>query len=358
MAKLNLGGNISLFNHVSLKEKVFLTRQLATMLGAGLALDQSFKVIAQQSANPYLQKVAQQVIADLEQGQSLSNALSRFKDVFDPVFISVVRSGESSGQIDKVLDQLADQLEMNQDFTSKVRSAMFYPAFILIAMIGIIVIMMIFVIPKLKTVFDSTGTQLPFATAMIVALSDFTVKFWWAELIALIIVSIILFYFFRGENGGSLWDRLKIKFPVIKDLYTQIYMARFCRTMSMLIGAGLPIIETIAITSDVIQNRVYAVSLKNISAQVERGIPMSVPMQRDKNFPVLISEMVMVGEQTGKMEIVLNKMADFYEKETDNMIKGLAGLIEPMIIVIIGGGVGFLVYAIMSPIYSIASTGF
>jgi type IV pilus assembly protein PilC len=350
--------NIAFLNRVSLKEKVFLTRQLATMLGAGLALDQSFKVIASQSQNKYLQKVASQIIADLEQGTALSSSMSRFKNVFDPVFVSVVRSGESTGQLDKVLEQLADQLEMSQDFASKIRSAMFYPAFIIIAMIGIIIAMMVLVIPQLKTVFESTGASLPWTTALIVASSDFTVKFWWIELIIVIILGLVFFYFFRSENGGSLWDRLKIKIPVMRELFVQIYMARFCRTMSMLTGAGLPIIETIAITSDVIQNRVFAASLKNMSAQVERGIPMSVPMQRDKNFPVLVSQMVMVGEQTGKLENVLSKMADYYESETDNLIKGISGLIEPVIIVIIGAGVGFLVFAIMAPIYSIANTGF
>jgi type IV pilus assembly protein PilC len=356
--KIDLNKNIALFNHVSMREKVFMARQLATMLSAGLALDQSFKVLSSQNPNPYLIKVYTSIIADLDQGQSLSNAMSRFKNVFDSVFVSVVRSGESSGQLDKVLTQLADQMEMSQDFSSKVRSAMFYPAFIIFAMIGIIVIMMIFVIPQLKTVFTSAGAQLPWTTAAIVALSDFTVSYWWAELAFLIALALVFFFFFRSENGGSLWDRLKIKIPIMKELYTQIYMARFCRTMSMLTAAGLPIIETIAITSDVIQNRIFAKSLKNISAQVERGIPMSVPMQRDKNFPVLVSQMVMVGEQTGKMDSVLTKMADYYETETDNLIKGMAGLIEPVIIVVIGLGVGFLVYAIMVPIYSIAQTGF
>lgn len=363
LAGANLGGfvknfdlNISFFDNVSLKEKVFMTRQLATMLGAGLAIDQAFKVLAEQNPNAYLKKVCASVIADLQQGQNLSNAMSRFKKIFDPVFVAVVRSGESSGQLDSVLEQLANQLEMSQDFTSKVRSALFYPAFILVTMIGIITIMMIYVIPQLKTVFSANGTTLPWSTAALVAVSDFTVKFWWVELIGTVIIGVVLFFFFRSENGGSLWDQLKIKLPILKQLYVQIYMARFCRTMSMLIKAGLPIIETIAITSDVIQNRVYAASLKKISAQVERGIPISVPMIQDKYFPPLVSQMIMVGEQTGKMEKVLGKMADFYENETNSLIKGIAGLIEPIIIVIIGGGVGFLVYSILSPIYNIAGS--
>lgn len=335
-----------------------MSRQLATMLGAGLAIDQSFKVLNAQTQNDYLKKVFTQVISDLEQGQALSNAMARFPKVFDPVFIAVVRSGESSGQLDKVLLQLADRLEMDQDFETKIRTAMFYPAFVLFAMVAIIVIMMIYVVPQLKTVFTEINATLPWTTLVVVALSDFTVKYWWLELIGLIIISFVLFVFFRSEKGGSLWDFIKIKIPVFKDLFIEIYMARFCRTMSMLIKAGLPIMETLAISADVVQNRVYTHSFRIIAGQVERGIPMSVPMQRDKNFPIIVSQMVMVGEQTGKLENVLTKMADYYETETNAMIKGIAGLIEPMVIVIIGVGVGFLVYSIISPIYSIAQTGF
>lgn len=356
MAKLDL--NMSIFSHVSLKERVFMSRQLSTMLGAGLAVDQSFKVLSAQTKNDYLKKVFNQVISDLEQGQSLSNGMARFPKVFDPVFIAVVRSGESSGQLDKVLLQLADRLEMDQDFESKIRTAMFYPAFVLLSMVAIIVIMMIYVIPQLKTVFTEIDAELPWTTQAVVSLSDFTVKYWWVELIVALILGAVFFVFFRSENGGSLWDRIKIKIPVFKELFVEIYMARFCRTMSMLIKAGLPIMETLAISADVVQNRVYTRSFRIIASQVERGIPMSVPMQRDKNFPIIVSQMVMVGEQTGKLENVLTKMADYYEAETNTMIKGLAGLIEPLVIVIIGVGVGFLVFSIVQPIYGIAQTGF
>lgn len=354
--KLNLSANI--FNHVSLKEKVFLARQMATMLGSGLAIDHCFKVLASQTNNPYLQSAYAQIITDLEAGTSLSTAMSRWRKVFDPVFIAIIRSGESSGQLDKVLLQLADRLEMTEDFTSKVRSALFYPAFIIVTMIGIITMMMIYVVPQLKTVFAESNVQLPWTTRVIIAISDFTISYWWIELITLILLIIGGFFFFRSSTGGSVWDQAKIRTPGIKKLYVDIYMARFCRTMSMLIAAGLPIMETLAITAEVIQNRIYTNGLKMIVSQVERGIPMSVPMRQDRNFPSIVSEMMAVGEQTGKVETVLTKLADFYESETNSLIKGMSGLIEPIIILIIGLGVGFLVYAIIYPIYSIAQIGF
>jgi type IV pilus assembly protein PilC len=355
---LNLNLNISIFDFVSLNEKTFMTRQLATMLGSGLAIDQAFKILMSQTTNVYLQRVYQAVIKDLEQGVALSNALGRHRKVFDPVFIAIVRSGETSGQLDKVLMQLADRMEVTQDFNSKIRTALVYPAFIFLTMIAIIVLMMIYVIPELKSVFAESKVELPWTTKVIVAISDFTVQYWWIETIAAVILITGLYLFFKSENGGSVWDRFKITIPIIRDLYRQVYMARFCQTMAMLIKAGLPIIETLAITANVVQNRIYTQSLKRINGQVERGIPMSVPMRQDKNFPPIVSEMMAVGEQTGKMETILDKLAVYYEAETNAMIKSFSGLIEPAIIVIIGSGVGFLVYSIIYPIYSIAQIGF
>ncbi len=354
--KVNLNANI--VKYVSLKEKVFLARQLATMISSGLAIDQSFKVMATQTKNTYLLEVYQTIIHDLEQGASLSSSIGKHRRIFDPVFIAIVRSGEGSGQLDKVLLQLADRMEMTQDFNTKVRTALIYPAFILVVMIGIIVVMMLYVIPNLKTVFEESNIPLPWTTQTIINISDFTVNYWWIELIVASILLIAGFFFFRSNAGGSLWDLVKIRLPVVRELYVQLYMARFCQTMAMLIQSGVPIMETLAITANVIQNRVYTRSLKITAAQVERGIPMSVPLRQDKNFPAIVSEMLAVGEQTGKLEMILNKLSEFYERETSAMIKGAAGLIEPVVIVVIGLGVGFLVYSIIVPIYSIAQTGF
>lgn len=349
---------MQVFSRVTTRDKALLARQLATMLGAGLAIDQSFKILGEQTRNDKLKKVYLGIIADLEQGNNLAFALSKHRDVFDPVFIAIVRSGESSGKLDVVLDQLAIRLEQSDDFNSKVKAALYYPVFIIVTMFAIIVLMMIFIIPQLKEVFDGNGFALPWATQAIISVSNFTVNYWWLVLAGLIVIVGGFTLIIRTREGGSWWDGLKIRLPIFRELYTLIYMSRFCRTMSMLLQSGIPIMETIAITSDVIQNNIYTRSLKDIAAQVERGIPMSVPMQKDKRYPSMVSEMILVGEQTGKMSPVLTRLADYYEKETDTTIKGLSGLIEPIIIVIIGAGVGFLVISIIWPIYSIAQTGF
>lgn len=350
--------SIPFLNKVKTKDKALLARQLSTMLGAGLAVDQSFRILAQQTKNQILQKAYSYIIQDLEQGNSLSFALSRQHHIFDPVFIAIVRSGENTGQLDKVLTQLAERLELSEDFNNKVKSALYYPLFVVLTMIVIIILMMIYVIPQIKSVFADLNSTLPWTTRAIIAVSNFTVKFWWVELIAFVILFILFFTFIRSQEGGSRWDKLKIRIPFVKDLFQMIYMARFCRTMSMLIQAGVPIMETIAVSADVVQNKAYTESLRNVAAQVERGIPMSVPLTKDPNFPPIVSELILVGEQTGKMGTVLTRLAEYYEKETDTLIKGLASLIEPVILVIVGVGVGFLVISIIWPIYSIAQTGF
>lgn len=356
---MNLNKALPFFNRVSTTDKSLLARQLATMLSAGLAIDQSFKILATQSRNSTLKTAYAGIIADLEQGQSLAQALSRHENVFDPVFIAIIRSGESTGKLDVVLDQLATRLELSQEFNSKIKAAMYYPIFVLLTMVVIIFLMMIYIIPSLQSVFTENNIVLPLSTRMIMAMSNFTVKFWWLEIIVIVALGIGFYFFFHSKNGGSLWDRMKIRIPILNNLFILIYMSRFCRTVSMLTTAGVPIIETIAITSDVIQNQVYSKKLKDVTAQVERGIPMSVPIQREPAlFPPMVSEMILVGEQTGKMGQILNRLAEYYEKESDTTIKALSSLIEPALIVVIGAGVGFLVFSVIMPIYSIAQTGF
>lgn len=349
---------MNLFSKVSGKEKALITRQIATMLASGLAIDQTFKILNMQTKNKALSFAYQNIIYDLEQGHSLSSALGRQKQIFDSVFIAIVRSGENSGKLDKVLEQLADRLELTEDFNSKIKSAMYYPIFLVCTMFAIVIVMIVYVIPQLKSVFTDIGVPLPWTTRFILWVGDFTIKYWWVDVIAFIIIGIGAYFFFRSKDGGSKWDQFKINMPIFKDLFILIYMARFCRTMSMLSQAGLPIMETLAISADVVQNQIYAKSLKNVSLQVERGIPMSVPLSKDKIYPIMVSQMILVGEQTGKMSQVLTKLAEYYERETDNQIKTLSSLIEPVLIVFIGFGVGFLVFSLIWPIYSIAQTNF
>ena len=347
---------IVLFSRVSTKEKVFFTRQLAVMISAGLALDNCLRLLKMQTKNPAFQKILDKVHQDISAGETLSNSLSKFPKTFSQFFIAVVRSGETLGKLDVVMSHLADQMELFQSFNSKIRSALAYPAFVIVAMVGVVVLMMVKVVPTLKTVFEEAGANLPWVTRAVMATSDFMVNYWWLLLIILIILIIFGLFFFRLTRPGRLsWDIIKLKTPLINYVSYDIYMARFSRTMAMLIQAGVPIIEAIKITASVINNRVYTRILKNVISQVERGIPMSVPLEKEKEFTILTTQMIMIGEQTGRLETLLKKVAEYYEDETDIKIKTIANLVEPVTIVIIGVGVGFIMYAILYPIYSLTS---
>lgn len=344
--------NLDFLKRVSSKDKAFLARQLATMLSSGLSILESLRVLRDQSGSTYLKSTFDDIIKLIEEGASLSSAISYHPKVFNRVFVAVVRSGESSGKLETVLQQLAVQLENDTNFIGKIKGAMLYPAFILLAMIVVVLLMGVKVIPQLKGIFLEAGSDLPWTTRVMIAVSDFSVKYWWAVLIALIAAVAGIKIWLGSPAGRIFWDRLKLKIPggIIKS----IYMARFTRTMGMLIEAGLPIIEVIDIVADVMDNSVYAQALQETAAQVKRGVPMSRPLSNNQNFPPIISQVVNVGEQTGELDKILKKMADFYETDTNSKIAGLSSLIEPAVMVVLGLGVAFIVFSILMPIYNIS----
>lgn len=326
------------------------------MISSGLAIDNAINLVKLQTRNEAFKKVLDQIYVDVQAGEKLSTSLAKFPKVFDSVFVAVVGSGEASGKLDKVLAHLADRMEEMQSFNSKVRSALAYPIFIVVMMIFVVVIMMIKVIPVLKNVFEESGARLPLATRIIMGLSNFLVSWWWLVLAILAIIVFGAWFIFTKTKGGRYsWDIIKLKTPLVRYVSYDMYMARFTRTLGMLIASGIPIIETIKITARAMNNRVYIRILKNVIAQVERGIPMSVPLEKEKEFPILVPQMIMVGEQTGKLELLMDKLADYYEGEVDTKIKTISNLIEPVTIVIVGVGVGFLIYSILYPIYSLVN---
>jgi type IV pilus assembly protein PilC len=346
--------DIVLFSRVTNKEKFFFCRQLSVMISGGIPLDNAINLVRSQTKNVAFKNILEQVYKDLERGEALSGALAKYPRVFDDVFIAIVSSGEATGKLEKVLDNLAVRMETTNDFQSKVKSALAYPVFIVIAMIGVIVLMMLKIVPILKTVFEDAGLQLPWTTRLIIAVSDFTVTYWWAILIVVIgLVASGWIFFTQTRTGRFTWDWLKLKTPLVNFVASDMYMARFCRSLGMLISAGVPIIETLKITARSLNNRIYVRIIKNVISQVERGVPISVPLEKAKEFPPLVPQMIMVGEQTGKLELLMDKTADYYEREIDNKIKTITNLIEPVTIVIVGFGVGFLVYSILYPIYGL-----
>lgn len=343
---------IPFLNRVTDKDKAFLARQLATMVISGLPLDRGIGVLLTQTKKPAMKKALQGILQDLESGSAFSTALSKHPNVFDSIFVNVVISGETVGKLAEVLDQLATQLERQSAFAGKVRGALMYPAFIFAAMIVVGAIMITRIVPQLEGIFQESGAKLPWATQVLIFISRFLLTSWPIVIIGAIAFIYGIGAFFKSQPGRRLLDQIAIKLPNQQGI--DVYMARFSRTLGMLTQAGTPIIKAIEVTGEVINNSLYHEILANVRQQVERGIPLSVPLSESKLFPPIAVQMVLVGEQTGRLDEVLLKIADYYEEQSEEKIKTISTLLEPVIIAIIGLAVGFMVYSILVPIYNVA----
>lgn len=339
---------------VSSKDKALFARQLATMLSSGLELVMAIKLTSVQARNDKIRSIYLDIYQDIEEGRSFSESLAKHPEAFDSVFINVVTAGENTGKLDIVLEQLASQLENDNNFTAKVKGAMYYPAFILVALLAIGVYMMVKVIPQLKFIFDGMGAQLPFATRLLVSLSDFMVKEWWMVILIVVAVTVILRYWFGTPSGKTFKDKAKIKIPGVKGLFEGMYMYRFSKVMAMLVGSGVPLLDALKISGHTIENSIYTESISRVVSQVEKGVPLSTQLAKEPIFPPLVGQMTSVGEETGRLDEIFGKVASYYEETTSEMIKAISTLIEPVVLVIMGMGVAFLVFAVLVPIYNIA----
>jgi len=339
---------------ITTKDRALFARQLATMISAGMTLTKSLSIVAQQARNDRLKEIYNDVYKDLEEGYSFSSALAKHPEAYDRVFIAIVKSGETTGNLEKVLEETANRLENEGNFAAKIKGAMLYPAFILAALLLIGAYMMIQVIPQLKTVFEQAGSNLPILTRALIAVSDFLTQYWWVALLIVATIIVALRYWIISDLGARTINRWEISIPGIKQLTVGIYMSRFSRVMEMLILAGVPLIDGLKIAAGTMNNQVFEEGINQMVVEVEKGVPLSVPILKNENFPSLLGQMVAVGEQTGKMDEVLAKVAEYYEEETDQRIKSISTLVEPVILVIIGAGVAFLVFAVLMPIYNIA----
>jgi type IV pilus assembly protein PilC len=331
------------------------TRQLSTMINAGLPITEALLILRSQSKGS-MQKIVAQLLADVEAGESLSSSLERHPKIFSKTYMALVKSGEVGGVMDAVLARLADNLERQQEFSGKVKGALIYPVVIIIGMLIVSVVMMIFVIPRLLSLYADFNAKLPLPTLILIGISNFFIQFWW---IILIIIGFSA-YFFSLYNSTPLGrrhiDSLKFKIPVFGDLQRQIVLTELTRTLSLMVGAGVPILEALNITSEVVSSPIVSDALKDSAKQVERGFPIAYSFGRHPEaFPFILSQMVAVGEETGKMDDVLTKVSHIFEVESDEKVKGLTAAIEPMVMVLLGLGVGFLVIAVILPIYNLTS---
>lgn len=341
---------------VSNKDLVMFSRQLATLISARVPIIQALRILQEQVSNKYLISVVRDLIASVENGESLSLAMSRHDKIFSNVYVSLVKSGEAAGSLDKSLVYLADQLEKDYELRSKVKSAMTYPVFVVGALFAVGALMFKFVLPNLTSVLEEQGGNLPTISVYLINFTKFFNQFWW--LITIIIIGGILGirFYISTTAGRYQWDRLKISAPIIGDIFRKIYLARFARNFSTLILGGIPIIKALQIVAEVINNVIYRDILLETIDQISAGKSVSDGLIGHPEFPSIVTQMVKVGEQTAQLDDILGKLATFYEKEVDTKIATLTTLLEPLIMIILGIGVGALVAGILMPIYNLAST--
>lgn len=331
------------------------TRQLSTMITAGLPITDALVILRQQSS-PALRPVVSQILNDVESGSSLSTALEKHPKVFSPVYVALVQAGEAGGVLDTILARLAETLEKQREFSGKVKGALIYPSIIVVGMLVVALIMMIFVVPRLTSFYKEFNSELPLATRLLVLISGTFSRFWIIviPLVILFVVAVRIYY--KTEKGRRKIDALIFKIPVFGNLTRQIILTEFTRTLGLLVGAGVSILEGLNVVKEVVGNAIMSDGVSLVAKQVEKGFPVAYSLaQVPEAFPLMLSQMVAVGEETGKMEDVLNKISRVFETESEQEVKTLTAAIEPLIMIVLGLGVGFLVFAIILPIYNLTS---
>jgi type IV pilus assembly protein PilC len=343
-----------ILNRIPTKDKVIFSRQLSTLINAGLPIVQSLRTVSTQTHNKKLQVVISSVIADVEAGSSFSAALSKYPKVFDNVYISLVAAGETSGTLDVALDRLANQQEKDAEIISKVRGAMIYPLIVLLVMAGVLIFMLTTVLPQVKNLYDGLhGVKLPILTRILLMCSHIIIHYWWAALIVMAVLGFITSRWARTGQGKLIIDRLKMHMWPVGPLFTKLYMARFSRTGSTLVGSGVPLLQMLSITAQAVNNVIISKAITDAAEKVKGGRALSESLEGNPNFPDLVPNMIHIGEQSGSLETMLGKCADYYEKEVDTQIRNISTLIEPVLMIVMGVMAFTIVAAVLLPIYGL-----
>lgn len=347
--------NSSRFKKVKVKDKVIFSRQLSTLINAGLPLVQSLRTVLNQTGNKNLKFIINQVISDVEAGQSFASSLEKHPNVFNPVFTSLIAAGEASGTLDNALDRLAVQQEKDAEVVSKIRGAMAYPIVVILVMAAVVGFMVVGVLPQVKTLYEGMSAgQMPLITRVLLMISDFIIKFWWIFLGIIGGLSVFGFRWLKTLGGQRFIDKFKLEAPAISRIYKKMYMARFARTASTLVASGVPLIEMLEITAEAINNVYIKESVYKSIAQVKGGKSLSESLMGDPYFLELVPNMLHIGEQSGTIENMMSKTAEYYEKEVDNEIKMISMIIEPALMIMLGVVALIIVAAVLLPIYGLA----
>lgn len=352
-----LGENKSIFamgRKIKFEDIVNFTRQLSTMIGAGLPLTDALSIL-QMQVPPALQSKVADILRSIEGGSTFADALVNHQETFSRVYIALVRAGEAAGVLDTILVRLADTLEKQREFREKTKGAMIYPVIVLVGMLLVSIVMMIFVLPKLTVMYKDFNVELPFVTKILMNTSDFMVKYWYM----MAVMGFLAVYGFKKwkqtKLGAFQYDAMILKLPIFGKIKSMILMAEFNRTLALLASAGVSLVESLTIVREVADSEVMRRALDVVAKDVEKGNTLATSLAKHPVFPMIVSQMTSVGEQTGKLDEILNRVAGYFENESEHAIKNLSTAMEPIIMVILGVGVGFLIVAIIVPIYNLTS---
>ena len=347
--------NFKFFNKVKHKDIVVLSRQLATLFEAKIAVTDSFRLLAEQASNAMLKESLTEIIEDIKGGSSLSLALSKHPDIFSVFYINMIRSGEESGKLEEIFRSLADHLERSYELASKTRNALIYPAFVVTTFFIVMILMLTFVIPKLTSILTEVNQKIPFYTRILIGVSEFFKDFGIFLFIGAAISGVFLWRYSKTEKGSMAVSRFQTSFPFVGVLYSKFYLSRMTDNMETLLSSGVPAVKTLETTAEVVGNKVYRDILLTAVKEVNGGSSISEALSKYPEIPLMVVQMIKTGEETGKLSFMLKTLGKFYKKEVDNAVETLVSLIEPVMIVVLGGAVGILLISILGPIYNITA---
>lgn len=342
-------------NRISTKDRIIFTRQMSTLVNAGLPLTQSLRTVAEQTSSKPLAVIINQIVASVEGGTTLAESLSRHPKVFSDVYVALVAAGESSGTLDQALERIANQQEKDAEMLSKVRGALVYPVIVLFVIGGVIIFLLTTVVPQIELIYKDFNKKLPFLTGILISVANIITNYWWAILLIIVVAVFFLRKWLKTKAGGEVADRVKLKIPLFGDLFNKLYMARFCRTGQTLMASGVPMLEMLRITSNAVDNVHVEDAIERSAEKVKGGKGLSVALKDEPVFLPLVPQMLKIGEQSGSIDKMMDKAATYYENELDTKIKTISTTIEPVLMVVLAVVVGGIVGAILVPVYSLAS---
>jgi len=347
---------IPFFNKVSNKDIVILSRQMSTLFEAQVSALRVFKLIGTETENPILRENLLQVVDDLQGGASISAALSKHPSIFSDFYVNMVKAGEESGHIDQTFSYLADYLDRNYEVSSKAKNALIYPAFVIFTFMAVMVLMFTVIVPKIGAIIKDSAQEVPIYTKIVFWVSDLFVNNWVLMLIALIVGIAGIVWYGRTKEGKRWISNTRLYVPYVGDLYRKLYLSRFSDNMSTMVLSGIPMLKALEVTSSIIENQIYKEILDESAIKVKAGQALSSALSDKREIPNILVQMVRVGEETGELGNILKTMSKFYQREVMNAVDTLVGMIEPVMIVSLGVGVGILLASVLMPIYNIASS--